>query len=77
MQNVTTREFRDSTKSIVDVTNRLIAAKALSQAEEAYLLSAMNRLLAAYDSYKTRNPIETPAPAAPAVAAPSHLRLVA
>lgn len=73
MKSVTTREFREATKNIVEVTNALIADKALTGAEEAYLLSAMNRLLAAYDSFKSRNPLEAPAPAAPA----QHLRLVA
>lgn len=76
----TAQDFRDATKQIVAVTNSLIAEHALLPAEEAYLLASMNRLLAAYDSYKHRQPIAPAAApaAAPAPAAPRpQLRLVA
>lgn len=75
----TATEFRDATKQIVAVTNSLIAEHALTGAEEAYMLASMNRLLAAYDSYRQRQPV---APAAAPAAAPApaprpQLRLAA
>lgn len=74
----TPTEFRDATRAIVNVTNSLIAEKALTGAEEQYLLASMTRLLAVYDSFRQRQPAPAAAPAAAPVPAPRpQLRLAA